>query len=130
MRLGTVLRGTRAYWNKCHAELLDMVQQIGSPTIFFTLSAADMQWPYLHKLMPGTCPRGLGEARKWRRQNLIDNPHIVSHYMHLRHTMFRDEIFEHYHQATDYWCCYEWQHCGSPHVHGFLWLKMLLTWKH
>lgn len=23
----------------------------------------------------------------------------------------------------DYWCRYEWQHRGSPHVHGFLWLQ-------
>jgi len=70
-----------------------MDQQIGSPKIFFTLSAADMQWPDLHKLMRGKCPRDPGEARKWRRQNVIDNPHIVAHYMHLRHKMFRDEIF-------------------------------------
>ena len=23
---------------------------------------------------------------------------------------------------VDHWYCYEWQHCGSGHVHGFLWL--------
>jgi hypothetical protein len=42
MRFGTSLRGTRSYWAKCKAELTDMLHQIGSPTIFFTLSAADM----------------------------------------------------------------------------------------
>ena len=36
MRFGTVIRGTHAYWNKCCVELSDMVQQIGSPTVFFT----------------------------------------------------------------------------------------------
>ena len=24
--------------------------------------------------------------------------------------------------ATDYWLRFEWQHCGSPHVHGLAWL--------
>ena len=47
-----------------------------------------MQWPDLHKLMSGTSPKDPREARKWQRQNVIDNPHIVEHYMHLRHTMF------------------------------------------
>ena len=25
--------------------------------------------------------------------------------------------------ATDYWLRFEWQHRGSPHVHGLAWLK-------
>ena len=36
--------------------------------------------------------------------------------------MSRDEIFNHLHQATNYWFHYE-QHHGSPHVHGFMWFK-------
>jgi len=24
--------------------------------------------------------------------------------------------------ATDYWLRFEWQHCGSPHVHKLAWL--------
>ncbi len=77
MRVGTVLRGTRAYWSKCRGEFYDLIQQIGCPTIFFILSVANMQWPYFHKLMPGTYPSNPSEARKWRHQNVIDNPHIV-----------------------------------------------------
>jgi len=26
-------------------------------------------------------------------------------------------------QVKDFWCRYEWQHRGSPHVHGFLWIE-------
>ena len=22
-----------------------------------------------------------------------------------------------------FWCRYEWQHRGSPHVHGFIWIE-------
>jgi len=59
------LRGTRSYWTKCHAELTDLLHQIGSPTIFFTLSVADMYWPDLHALMPGTPPVDSKEAQQW-----------------------------------------------------------------
>ena len=52
MRFGSSLRGTRAYWTKCQAELTDMITQLGCPSLFFTLSAADTKWPELHNLMP------------------------------------------------------------------------------
>ena len=51
MRFGTVLIGTRAYWSKCRVQLSDLIQQIGCPTIFFTLSAVYMQQPDLCKLI-------------------------------------------------------------------------------
>ncbi|XP_059071599.1 uncharacterized protein LOC131868268 [Cryptomeria japonica] len=117
MQFGTNLRGTRSYWAKCHAELTDTLHQIDTPTIFFTLSAADMYWPNLHALMPGTSPTTSQEAHNWRKNNVIDYPHIVTHYMHLRHTIFGKEILEKGMNVKDYWCRYEWQHRGSSHVH-------------
>lgn len=42
--------------------------------------------------------------------------------MHLRHSNFRKEILEKGFKFKDYWCRYEWQHRGSTHVHGFLWI--------
>ena len=35
------LRGTRAYWYKRSVDLRAMVEKLGSPTIFLTLSSAD-----------------------------------------------------------------------------------------
>ena len=32
----TSLRGTRSYWAKCKAKLIDLLDQLGAPTIFFT----------------------------------------------------------------------------------------------
>ncbi len=74
------------------------------------------------------------EVRKWRHKNVIEKTNIVSNYMDLRYTMFREEIIYQFHHTTDYWCRYEWKHCGSPHVHGFLCLKdapdmETLNWK-
>ena len=41
------IRGTPAYFQALHHDVLAMVRQLGLPTWFFTLSAADMQWPDL-----------------------------------------------------------------------------------
>ena len=100
-----------------------MLHQLGMPTIFFTLSATNFYWPNLHAMMPGTPPTDPREAKMWRKQNIIDYPHIVAQYMHLRNTIFRKEILENGMNVEDYWFIYEWQHRGSAHVHGFIWLK-------
>ena len=40
MFFGSKLRGSKPYWQARCGELLDMVKQIGAPTLFVTLSAA------------------------------------------------------------------------------------------
>ena len=39
------LRGTLQYWFRQRSRLISMVDTLGLPTIFFTHSAADLQWP-------------------------------------------------------------------------------------
>lgn len=43
------LRSTCSYWHARSKELEAMVKQLGPPTLFFTLSAADLQWPELFR---------------------------------------------------------------------------------
>ncbi len=47
------LRGTSQYWFKQRRNLIAMVDTLGMPTVFFTHSAADSQWPELSHLI---CP--------------------------------------------------------------------------
>ena len=47
------LHGTQQYWFKQRSQLIAMVDTAGLPTIFFTHSAADLQWP---ELAPLICP--------------------------------------------------------------------------
>eukprot|EP01018_Ginkgo_biloba_P040472 Gb_22018 [translate_table: standard] len=103
MRFGTNLRGTHAYWNKCQSELTNLVHQIGCPTIFFILRAANMQWPDLHRLMLGTSPNDPRATQQWRYKNVIDYPHIVAAYMHQRHTLFHEEVLTKFHGAMEFW---------------------------
>ena len=44
-RFGYSLCGTHSYWNKSRAELTNMINQQGTPTFFFTLSATDTKRP-------------------------------------------------------------------------------------
>ena len=47
------LRGTKQYWYQQRSRLLSMVDTLGLPIIFFTHSAADLQWPEIARLV---CP--------------------------------------------------------------------------
>jgi len=76
------LKGTKAYWHTRANELRDMVEQIGLPTIFLTLSCADGHWNDLYKLMTDTDVSLLTE--KERRQLVQDNPHIVDSFFDQR----------------------------------------------
>ena len=43
------VRGTPPYFQKVMYDVLAMIWQLGLPTWFITLSAADMQWPDVHQ---------------------------------------------------------------------------------
>ncbi len=63
--------------------------------VFFTFSAADFYWPDLHKLMPhGDSLSTLSEqdANKYKRQDLIDNPHIIAWFFEKRFKLFFEKV--------------------------------------
>jgi len=39
------IRGSPPYYQRVFYDLLAMINQLGTPTWFFTLSAADLKWP-------------------------------------------------------------------------------------
>ena len=117
MRFGEGLRGSRQFWNARRSELTDMIKQIGTQgLIFFTFSAADLQWPELHKLMPSS---GDAEASaKRHHQNIVDNPHIAVWFFNKRFEIFFNDVLKKQWDLEDWWYRFEWQHRGSVHVHG------------
>ncbi len=70
------IAGTNSYWNKVREELKAIITNVGAPTLFFTFSSADMHWPESHALFGANIETG-DVASKTRRQNVINNPHIV-----------------------------------------------------
>jgi hypothetical protein len=115
------VRGTRPYWHMEGGKLRDMITQIGTPTLFYTLSMADLSWPDLHRLMPeNPFAPGIsnGESYRIRSRNLANNPHIVSVYLSIKHKHLRDTIFHHLDvtsedRVMDVWYRVEWQARGS-----------------
>ncbi len=119
MHFATSLRGTQPYWFKQRTRLIAMVDTLGLPSVFFTHSAADTQSPELADLI---CPEE-STSRAARSRSLIENPAVAdwffSHRIHCFVRSFYVEVLG----AQDYWLRFEWQHRGSPHVHGLAWLS-------
>jgi len=53
------VRGSPAYWQRMCYDVLAMVRQLGCPTWFISLAAADLRWPELIKLIAGERGRQL-----------------------------------------------------------------------
>ncbi len=117
MHFATSLRGTQPYWFKQRTRLIAMVDTLGLPSVFFTHSAADTQWPELADL---TCPEE-SNSRAARSRSLIENPAIADWLFYHRITSFVRSFYVDVLGAQDYWLRFEWQHRGSPHVHGLAW---------
>ena len=72
------IAGTYAYWNRVRDELKAIIANVGAPT-FFTFSSADMHWPELHALFKASndSEDTINLSSEDRRQNVINNPHVV-----------------------------------------------------
>ena len=84
LHYATSLRGTRQYWFKQHSRVIAMVDTIGLPTIFFTHSAADLQWPELARLI---CPDD-PDFSSSHSKALQENPAIADWFFHHRTQKF------------------------------------------
>jgi len=128
--------GLTSFWQRQRRQLIQMIEQLGSPHLFFTLSAADLHWPDLHRIIEQQ--RAIAEgvevldittlAERVRHNRCVNNltkyPHIVASFLQCRVKLFLNTLnkFPGF-KFVDHWYRYEWQHRGSGHVHGFLWLS-------
>lgn len=119
---GVNLRGTRPYWRQRCSELTQMVRQLGTPTVFFTLSAADYHWPDSFRILTqGRDPNSLTERE--RADFMHDNAHTVAWFFYIRVDLFMRVFMRSFFGVRDFWYRFEWQARGSPHCHGVLWLE-------
>jgi hypothetical protein len=58
-----------------------------------------------------------------RRKAVIENPGLTSWFIQKRMSIFMKIVVSKLMSVKDFWYRYEWQHRGSGHVHGFLWLE-------
>ena len=110
------ITGSDAYWHKAKEDLKAIIQHVGPPTFFFTFSSADMHWPDLHTLIKNQ--PGDETTPEMRRQNVIDNPHIVDWFFTERLKKFVKHWLYDSLDAKWHWYRFEYQSRGSIHCHG------------
>lgn len=102
-----------------------MVKQLGTPHAFITFSAADIQWSDLHCHMPHASPMPGDErtCQRLNRQRLNDNPAIAAWWFQHRFHLFFKHVLSKIFNIDNFWYHFEWQHRGSSHVHGLIWIR-------
>jgi len=86
LHYASTLHGTRQYWvKKQRSRLIAMVDTLGLPTIFFTHSEADLQWPKLACLI---C-----ESSSSRSKAVTDNPAVADWFFHHHIQKFMDAVY-------------------------------------
>ena len=127
-RRSATLRGTRPYWTQARNELEAMVRQLGVPSLFFTFSAADLQWDDLYQhLEPGIRQEYLNSTDRERQRIaanwLQENPLLAANWLSIRWRTFITDVLKKMFNFEDHWFRFEWQARGSGHIHGFLWIE-------
>ncbi|KAK4327733.1 hypothetical protein Pmani_001775 [Petrolisthes manimaculis] len=127
------VRGSPAYWNTILLDLLAMVRQLGTPTWFLTLSAADMQWPeiiqsiafqYRKTLTDDDMKNMQWEDKcKWLHCNPVTAARQFQHRLDLFFMEFIGGKANPIGKLQDYMIRTDFQARGSPHAHTILWIK-------
>ena len=119
------LRGTPQWKRARRSELLDLIEEVGMPTFFFTTSAADLHWPDLQLLMmqqEGTATDDSVVDDAGRNGRVVRNPHVAGAFFSRRLQLLLEHVVNSEGQLQHYWAIFEWQHRGSVHAHGLLWM--------
>lgn len=118
------LSGSNAYWHKVKEDLKATIQHVRPPTFFFTFSSADMHWPELHALLVGSDQQMVTSiSSDTRRQNVINNPHIVDWFFTQCLQNFTKYWLYDSLDAEWHWYRFEYQSRGSIHCHSVAKLK-------
>jgi len=127
-------RNSPPYWEEQKRKVMAMIRQLGKPTFFLTLSAAETQWtPLLKALMlnihhKSCSDEEIDQLSFQEKCTLIKTDPVTCarYFNHRIRKLFsflkKDFVFESY-QILDWYIRDEFQDRGSPHVHCFLWLK-------
>ena len=127
------IRGSPPYYQCTFYDLLAMIRQLGTPTWFFTLSAADMKWPDIIQ----TIAKQYGvyytddevnalafeDKSNWLRRNPVTAARHFHYRLNLFFLDFLKSTANPLGEIVDYAIRIEFQARGSPHAHCVLWVK-------
>jgi hypothetical protein len=129
------VRASPPFWQEKKKEVMSMIRQLGIPTLFMTLSAAESQWPELIKILYKILNKQditLEQANElpWNEKAKLiqSDPITCSRYFdnRIRTLIYKVLMKENGpfkdNKIIDYYYRIEFQHRGSPHVHCIFWL--------
>ena len=132
------VRGSPPYYQRTFYELLAMIRQLGTPTWFFTLSAADMKWPDVIQIIAkqygvvytdeDVANLSFDDKSNWLKRNPVT---AARHFQHRLNTFFQEFLKSAAHplgEIQDYGIRIEFQARGSPHAHCVIWVKNAPTY--
>ena len=127
------MRGSPAYWQDQLYDVLAMLQNLGIPTWFLTLSAADLHWPEMIQAVAVQFGMKLSQKDVLkmsvadRSRYLCQNPITdVQMFQHRIEAFFSEYLLSDAHplgHKTNYVIKIEFQMRGSPCAHCLLWVK-------
>ena len=128
------IRSSPPYFENKKKNLMAMIRQLGIPTLFISLSAADTKWTDLLSsiktlLTNKLCTNEEIEQMSWSEKcSLISShPTVCSLYFDNRVKKFYRHILKSPHspfgQLVNFFYRVEFQHRGSPHIHSLLWIQ-------
>ena len=127
------VRGTPAYWQKVHYDVLAQIRQLGLPTWFLTLSAAEMKWPEVIQIIARQYGTTFSDEdvmnMTWEEKSswLKRNPVTAARHFQYRLDQFWKIVItseaKPIGNVVDYMIRIEFQARGSPHAHTIIWVK-------
>ena len=127
------LRGSPPYWEVTKKDLFAMIRQLGLPTWFISLSAAETHWADL-LISLGKLVDNVGYTKEqvanftWETKNRLirSDPVTVTRYFDHRVKKFfwnfLQSSCEPLGRIKEFFYRIEIQQRGSPHIHGILWV--------
>ena len=127
------IRGSPPYYQRTFYDLLAMIRQLGTPTWFFTLSAADMKWPDMiqtiakqygvHYTDEQVNALTFDEKSNWLRKNPVTAARHFQYRLNIFFQEFLKSAAKPLGEIVDHGIRIEFQARGSPHAHCVIWVK-------
>ena len=127
------IRGSPPYYQHTFYDLLAIIRQLGTPTWFFTLSAADLKRPDMiqsiakqygvHHSDDEVATLSFDEKSNWLKRNPVT---AARHFHYRLSTLFQEFLrstSKPFGEIIDYAIRIEFQARGSPHAHCVIWVK-------
>ena len=131
------MRGTSMYYEEAKKNVMALLRQNGSPSLFLTLSCAEYSWDSLFKEILETIKgrkvtKDEIDEYTTQQRNKIISENVVQSTLHFQKRIEKELKLMSYPNFLDESCSYkvssyfyrvEFQMRGAPHIHCLLWLE-------